>query len=284
MVYRVEETNRGGRVVWVRDDRRQQRLYYAHLDRQLVEPGRRVRVGDTLGLVGNTGNARTTPPHLHFGVYARGRDARGPQDPLPYLARPRARMPAWPGDPERLGSWARVSALTAPLRTGPAEASATTAGALEAHPGLAARRKRRLVAGPAPRRTARMAGRRRCRVRRGGGPRGGARLGQLPSGGARSRSRPWSSRSPRAAGSTCSASSRATSGCAAQAVAQDGSCRGSRPEIVGTLLPPLRDPTRSRRSFPLSGPGRRVHNGAWCAICLRAASRPCWGLLWPAAR
>ncbi len=127
MVYRVEETNRGGRVVWVRDDRRQQRLYYAHLDRQLVEPGRRVRVGDTLGLVGNTGNARTTPPHLHFGVYARGRDARGPQDPLPYLARPRARMPAWPGDPERLGSWARVSALTAPLRTGPAEASATTA-------------------------------------------------------------------------------------------------------------------------------------------------------------
>ena len=27
-----------------------------------------VRTGDLLGYVGNTGNARYTPPHLHFGV------------------------------------------------------------------------------------------------------------------------------------------------------------------------------------------------------------------------
>jgi hypothetical protein len=109
VAYRVEETNLGGRVVWLRDDRRQQRLYYAHLDRQLVSEGQVVRVGDTLGLVGNTGNARTTPPHLHFGVYARSEFARGPQDPTPYLARPRTPMPSLPRAPERLGEWARVS-------------------------------------------------------------------------------------------------------------------------------------------------------------------------------
>jgi hypothetical protein len=43
-------------------------LYYAHLDSQSVSSGMRVNVGDTIGFVGNTGNARTTPPHLHFGV------------------------------------------------------------------------------------------------------------------------------------------------------------------------------------------------------------------------
>ena len=36
-----------------------------------------------MGYVGNTGNARTTPPHLHFGIYSRG---EGPLDPLPFVA------------------------------------------------------------------------------------------------------------------------------------------------------------------------------------------------------
>lgn len=53
--------------------------YYAHLDSQLVHVGRSVREGDTLGLVGNTGNAITTAPHLHFGIYSMG---RGSVDPL----------------------------------------------------------------------------------------------------------------------------------------------------------------------------------------------------------
>ncbi|MGD2123720.1 MAG: M23 family metallopeptidase, partial [Gemmatimonadota bacterium] len=47
-------------------------IYYAHLDEPLVEDGQQVQAGDTIGLVGNTGNARTTPPHLHFGAYQRG--------------------------------------------------------------------------------------------------------------------------------------------------------------------------------------------------------------------
>ena len=35
--------------------------------------GDHVERGDVLGRVGNTGNARTTPPHLHFGMYPAAR-------------------------------------------------------------------------------------------------------------------------------------------------------------------------------------------------------------------
>jgi len=38
-------------------------------------------VGDTLGYLGNTGNAITTVPHLHFGIYTR----KGAIDPLPFV-------------------------------------------------------------------------------------------------------------------------------------------------------------------------------------------------------
>lgn len=82
VVRRASETPVGGKVIWLRDSARSQSLYYAHLDSQLVVAGDRVRAGDTVGLVGNTGNARTTPPHLHFGLYRR---SEGPVDPLPWI-------------------------------------------------------------------------------------------------------------------------------------------------------------------------------------------------------
>lgn len=85
VVSRVDTTRLGGQVVWLRDRARSQSLYYAHLDSQTVVSGQRVQVGDTLGLVGNTGNARTTPPHLHFGIYRRG---DGPLDPVPFIDDP----------------------------------------------------------------------------------------------------------------------------------------------------------------------------------------------------
>lgn len=62
----------GGNVVWLYDSKRSQSLYFAHLNEILVEKGDRIKLGDTLGTVGNTGNARTTPPHLHFGIYKNG--------------------------------------------------------------------------------------------------------------------------------------------------------------------------------------------------------------------
>lgn len=66
------ERGLGGKQVWLRDQKRNQSLYYAHLDSIAIEGRRNVTMGDTLGFVGNTGNARTTPPHLHFGIYKRG--------------------------------------------------------------------------------------------------------------------------------------------------------------------------------------------------------------------
>ena len=81
VVTRVGENNLGGLVVMMRPNDKNYTLYYAHLDKQLAVEGQQVKTGDTLGLMGNTGNARTTPPHLHFGIYTGG----GAIDPLPFV-------------------------------------------------------------------------------------------------------------------------------------------------------------------------------------------------------
>ena len=80
-VTRVDETPIGGKVIWLHPYRKDYTLYYAHLDSQIVKEGASVSTGDTLGLMGNTGNARTTSPHLHFGIYT----VAGPIDPLPFV-------------------------------------------------------------------------------------------------------------------------------------------------------------------------------------------------------
>lgn len=81
IVTSVTNNNLGGKVVFMRPRNKDYVLYYAHLDSQMVKSGQRVQSGDTIGLMGNTGNARTTPPHLHFGIYAVG----GAIDPLPFV-------------------------------------------------------------------------------------------------------------------------------------------------------------------------------------------------------
>ena len=60
----------GGNTVWVAG-KPSTLYYYAHLDRFCagLRVGDRVQAGEVLGFVGDTGNARGTPPHLHFGVY-----------------------------------------------------------------------------------------------------------------------------------------------------------------------------------------------------------------------
>ncbi|MFO7893134.1 MAG: M23 family metallopeptidase [Longimicrobiales bacterium] len=114
VVRSVRTTPIGGRVVWLRDEERGQSIYYAHLEEQWVERGMEVRPGDTLGLVGNSGNARTTPPHLHFGVYRRG---VGPLDPMPFV-QPLVTDPPALFDVQP-GTWRRVGTQDLRLRAGP---------------------------------------------------------------------------------------------------------------------------------------------------------------------
>lgn len=57
--------------------------YYAHLEKYgKYEEGDLVNPGDTLGYVGTSGNARGTPPHLHYGIY---QPSGGAINPYPYL-------------------------------------------------------------------------------------------------------------------------------------------------------------------------------------------------------
>jgi murein DD-endopeptidase MepM/ murein hydrolase activator NlpD len=59
----------GGHCVWLTTENGAS-FYYAHLDRWAagLYEGMEVQAGDLLGYVGNTGNAKSTPSHLHFGI------------------------------------------------------------------------------------------------------------------------------------------------------------------------------------------------------------------------
>ena len=130
-VYRVETTRIGGKVVWVRDSDAdvRQRIYYAHLDSQVVRTGMEVERGTVLGFVGNTGNARTTPPHLHFSVYS-----RGAVDPWYYLFQPSQTLPDASAPLEHLGEWTRTVNGGIRLRGGPSTRAEVVAELEESTP------------------------------------------------------------------------------------------------------------------------------------------------------
>lgn len=81
-VVRIGTSNLGGNHVYVLSGGGR-RYYYAHLDvhAENLERWQMVSTSTVLGYVGNTGNAETTPPHLHLGIYT----YEGPMDPLPLL-------------------------------------------------------------------------------------------------------------------------------------------------------------------------------------------------------
>ena len=81
----VKEGSLGGNVIWARDTLRDLSIYYAHLEDVFVDEGVYVERGDTIGSVGNSGNAVTTYPHLHFGIYS-----QGAVDPFPYVVETRS--------------------------------------------------------------------------------------------------------------------------------------------------------------------------------------------------
>lgn len=112
---RVERSEAGGLVVWIREHATGRTHYYAHLDTQRVRSGARVKAGDTIGTVGATGNAHSSAPHLHFGVYADGK----PLDPLFYLDAPEPAAPRADDDADAdlVGARMRTRLAGAALRT-----------------------------------------------------------------------------------------------------------------------------------------------------------------------
>ena len=113
-VTRVGTNRLGGNTVSVSSGKYS--FYYAHLDSQLVSMGKSVRLGDTLGTVGNTGNAITTAPHLHFGIYAPGRRSI---DPLHFFRSAPVLPPLSPSDTSSLSTWVRVKGEVVNLRRSP---------------------------------------------------------------------------------------------------------------------------------------------------------------------
>lgn len=98
----VRNNRLGGKVVSQWDTKRNITYYFAHLSEQIVRVGEAVSAGDTIGLVGNTGNAVTTPAHLHFGIYTN----TGAIDPQPYIYQTDTTAPSLNIDEEQLGKWA----------------------------------------------------------------------------------------------------------------------------------------------------------------------------------
>lgn len=101
----VGQNTLGGLIVFMQPEGRDYNLYYAHLDTQLVHNGQQVNTGDTLGLVGNTGNAKDTPSHLHFGIYTSG----GAIDPLLFVKPQNEITPAITAAVAKLASVARYN-------------------------------------------------------------------------------------------------------------------------------------------------------------------------------
>ncbi len=89
VVFSVGWNDVGGNRLWLRDSQGNE-FYYAHLSAfsPLAKNGHRVKAGEVIGFVGNTGDAQGTPPHVHFEVHPlallfMGYD--GAVDPTSYL-------------------------------------------------------------------------------------------------------------------------------------------------------------------------------------------------------
>lgn len=81
-VFRIGQNALGGNNVWIAGAGGRF-YYYAHLDKftENLKQSDYVTNETIIGYVGTTGNAKDTPPHLHFGVYT----STGAINPLPLL-------------------------------------------------------------------------------------------------------------------------------------------------------------------------------------------------------
>jgi predicted chitinase len=91
VIARVDNTDdgNGGLSLWLRGDSGVA-YYYAHNSQNLVTVGQRVGRGQLIARVGHTGNARTTPSHIHFQMNLCGSLSSSEPctvDPHPFLLR-----------------------------------------------------------------------------------------------------------------------------------------------------------------------------------------------------
>ncbi|RYY63944.1 MAG: M23 family metallopeptidase, partial [Chitinophagaceae bacterium] len=104
-IRRIGDGGIGGKVIWFNPDNENFSVYYAHLDTQYVVSGQQVTKGQVLGTVGNTGNAKFTPAHLHFGVYT----GNGAIDPLGFVKE--IKEPVFASN-RKLNQWYKTTAKT----------------------------------------------------------------------------------------------------------------------------------------------------------------------------
>lgn len=84
IVSKVGENNLGGRVVVIIGPGGAAH-YYAHLeDYANISPNDWVNSGDIIGYVGDSGDAKGTPTHVHYGIYINGSAV----NPYPLLQKP----------------------------------------------------------------------------------------------------------------------------------------------------------------------------------------------------
>jgi len=82
VVKRAYDARLDGNYVVIRGLGERRKYWYAHMVHpSTFQRGDEVHVGQTVGYVGKTGNARTVGCHLHFEIHVGGR----PVDPKPYL-------------------------------------------------------------------------------------------------------------------------------------------------------------------------------------------------------
>lgn len=98
LVTRVGTNMLGGRIVRVLGPGGYWH-YYAHLSEfGDIREGQLITAGTVLGKVGDTGNAKGTPCHLHYGIYSR---VGGAKNPYPLLTAPVADSAPPAGPPPR---------------------------------------------------------------------------------------------------------------------------------------------------------------------------------------
>jgi murein DD-endopeptidase MepM/ murein hydrolase activator NlpD len=138
-VYKIGWQRLGGWRLWLKD-RQGNRFYYAHLAgyAPLAKDHAEVKAGDVIGYIGHTGDAYTTPTHLHFEIHPASLlwlKYNGAVDPTGYLngwkrltAKERPRPAPLPRGAARHGDGA-VSDYRRLLSLFPRPAATTTAAA-----------------------------------------------------------------------------------------------------------------------------------------------------------